>query len=65
MGYKLMHGKTDALCSLQEIKGCCIIAKGINPRANGCDFLSANIKVGINCSIATIDEESKLSKSAA
>ena len=62
---ELFDRKTDALCSLEEVEGCCVISESVYPRTNGCDFLGADIKVGVDRCVAAVDEEAEFAETAA
>ena len=65
MGDEFFHRQADALSTLEEIKGGCVVAQGVYPRANRCNFLCANVEVGVDGGVTAVDEEAKLAKSAA
>ena len=53
------------LALFKEIKCCCIVSQVVYPGTNKVDLFGAEVKVWIDCSISTIDEESKFTKSTA
>ena len=62
---QIRHRKSDCFCSLEEIKCCSIISQCVYPGTNQVDFFGAEIEVRVDCSISTIDEETKFAKTAA
>ena len=57
MGDQLLHRNTDCLCTLEEVKGGCVVTQGVNPGTDRGDFLCADIKVRVDGCIAAIDKE--------
>ena len=52
-------------CSLKEIKCCCIVSEVVYPGTNKVDLFGAEVEVRVDGSVSTVDEETKLAKTAA
>ena len=65
MSDKFRHRKSDRLCSLEEIKGSCIISQVVYPGANQIDLFGAEIKMRIDHCVSAVDKEAKLTEAAA
>ena len=62
---QLRHRKSDCFCSLKEIKCCCIVSEVVYPGTNKVDLFGAEVEVRVNGCVSTVDEETKLAKTAA
>ena len=64
MSDKFLYGKTYRLRSLQKVERRRVISERIYPASDQRNFLCAEVEVGVNGSVAAVDEEAELAKSA-